>query len=140
MFLTRSDLIVYYASLDILKGDINQEEVKHILLKDVADVTIEPVRRCVHRIGNESLFQEYERIIRNNISNELVSLEHSIRVARNDGTDLFLPAGDPGYGSSLRQMKESREDSEDRFARIAQELSRRIREAKEALESEVRKN
>jgi len=94
----------------------------------------------MHRTGNETLFQEYERIVRNNRSNELVSVEHLIRVTRNDGEDLFLPAGDPGYGRSIRRIRESRKAIEDRLAPIAREVSRRIGEAKEALESEVGKN
>ena len=140
LFITRSALIVYYASLDVIEGEITQEEVKRILLKDVAGVTTEPVSRRMHRTGNERLFQEYERIVRNRRSNELMSVEHLIRVARNDGDDLFLPAGDPGYGSSIRRIREKRETLEARLASIADAISTKIREAKEALESEAGRN
>jgi len=138
LYLTKRELIAYLASADILKGEVSAGEIRRIPLQKVAGVTMEPVSRRIVRTGNERLFLEYERVIKNNPSHELAATERSIRVAKADGQDLILPAGDPLYWRGKRWNADA--DEGDRFTRIASEVSRRIEEAKRAAEGELPQN
>ncbi len=133
LYLTGTELIVYLASANIVRGDTAGEEIRRIPLQQVLAVTLEPASRRIARTGNERLFQEYERVIRNNPSHEILLMERSIRVAKADGEVLVLPAGDPVYQRSSRRFPDAWE--EDRFSRAACEISRRIAEAKAAAEA-----
>ena len=133
LYLTKRELIVYLASADILKGEASAGEIRRIPLQKVAEVTMEPVSRRIVRTGNERLFLEYERVVKNNPSHEMAATERSIRVAKADGQDLILPAGDPLYWRADA-------GEGDTFTRIASEISRRIEEAKRATESELGQN
>ena len=138
LYLTKRELIAYLASADILKGEVSAGEIRRIPLQKVVEVTMEPVSRRIVRTGNERLFLEYERVIKNNPSHELAATERSIRVAKADGQDLILPAGDPLYWRSKRWNADAGEG--DRFTRIASEVSRRIEEAKRVAEGELPQN
>ena len=133
LYLTGTELIVYLASANIVRGDTAGEEIRRIPLQQVLAVTLEPASRRIARTGNERLFQEYERVIRNNPSHEILLMERSIRVAKADGEVLVLPAGDPVYQRSSRRFPDAWE--EDRFSRAACEISRGIAEAKAAAEA-----
>ena len=65
LYLTRTELIVYLASAGIVNGDVGTEEIRRIPLEKVAAVTLEPASRRIGRTGNERLFNEYERVVRN---------------------------------------------------------------------------
>ncbi len=136
LYLTRTELIVYLASAGIVTGDVGTEEIRRIPLEKVAAVTLEPASRRIGRTGNERLFNEYERVVRNNPSHEILAMERSFRVARADGEDLILPAGDPVYRRASRQFPDAWEG--DCFSRAAREVSRRVAEAKAAAEGEAR--
>jgi hypothetical protein len=136
LYLTRTELIVYLASAGIVRGDLGAEEIRRIPLENVGAVTLEPASRRIRRAGNERLFHEYERVIRNNPTHEILAMERSIRVANADGEDLILPAGDPVYRGSSRQLPDAWEG--DRISRAARQVSRRIAEAKAAAEGEAR--
>ncbi len=97
LYLTRSELICYFASADIVRGEVSAEEIERVPLQNIAEVTMEPAIRRIGRTGNDRLFHEYDRVTRNNPSREIISVERSIRVATTDGQDLVLPAGDPVY-------------------------------------------
>jgi hypothetical protein len=132
LYLTRTELIVYLASAGLVTGDVGTEELRRIPLEKVASVTLEPASRRIGRTGNERLFQEYERVIRNNPTHEILAMERTIRVARTEGEALILPAGDPVYRSGSRQFPDAWEG--DRFSRAAREVSLRIAEVKAAAE------
>jgi hypothetical protein len=132
LYLTRTELIVYLANAGLVTGDVGTEEISRIPLEKVASVTLEPASRRIGRTENEHLFQEYERLIRNNPTREILAMERTIRVAKADGGDLILPAGDPVYRDAGRQFPDAWEG--DRFSRAAREVSRRIAEAKAAAE------
>ena len=66
----------------------------------------------------------------------MTCMERLIRVTKDDGHDLMLPAGDPSYGRSKRQSADDGEG--DRLLSIAREISRKIRDAKASAESELR--
>lgn len=136
LYLTRSELIVYLASAGLVTGDVGTEEIRRIPLENVAAVTLEPASRRIGRTADERLFNEYERVVRNNPSHEILAMERSFRVAKADGEDLVLPAGDPVYRRASRQFPDAWEG--DRFSRAASEVSRRIAEAKAAAEGEAR--
>ena len=136
LYLTTSELIVYLASAGIVTGDVSTEQIRRIPLENVGAVTLEPASRRIGRTGNERLFQEYERVIRNNPTHEILAMERSIRVAKADGEDLILPAGDPVYRGASRQFPDAWEG--DRISRAAREVSRRIAESKAAAEGEAR--
>ena len=132
LYLTRTELIVYLASACLVTGDVGTEGIRRIPLEEVASVTLEPASRRIGRTENERLFQEYERVIRNNPTHEILAMERTIRVAKADGKDLILPAGDPVYRGASRQFPDAWEG--DRFARAARAVSHRIAEAKAAAE------
>ncbi len=136
LYLTRSELICYFASADIVRGEVSAEEIKRVPLQNIAEVTMEPAIRRIGRTGNDRLFHEYDRVTRNNPSREIVSVERSIRVATTDGQDLILPAGDPVYHRGKYHNAYAGEG--DNFSRIAGEVSRRVSEAKRAAGSELR--
>ncbi len=136
LYLTRTELIVYLASAGLVTGDVGTEEVRRIPLENVAAVTLEPASRRIGRTADERLFNEYERVVRNNPSHEILAMERSFRVAKADGEALILPAGDPVYRRASRQFPDAWEG--DRFSRAAREVSRRIAEAKAAAEGEAR--
>ena len=138
LYLTKRELIVYLASADILKGEVSAGEIRRIPLQKVVEVTMEPVSRRIVRTGNERRFLEYERVIKNNPSHELAATERSIRVAKADGQDLILPAGDPLYRRGKRWNADAGEG--DRFTRIASQVSRRIEETNRAAEGELPQN
>ena len=135
LYLTKTELIVYRASADIVKGDGGAGEIRRIPLQKVVEVTMEPVSRRIARTENERLFLEYERAKSNNPSHEIFSLERSIRVSGADGPDLILPAGDPLYWRGRRQNADAWE--EDRFSIAARAIGRGIEEAKRAAEREL---
>jgi hypothetical protein len=130
LYLTRSELIVCLASADVVTGGASTAEIQRVPLKNVVDVTLEAASRRIGSAGNERLFREYERVVRNNPSPEILSLEKSVRVVRADGPDLVLPAGDPVYRRGARKIVDAAQ--EDRFSHIAREISRRIADAKAA--------
>jgi hypothetical protein len=132
LYLTRTELIVYLASAGIVTDDVGTEEIHRIPLEKVVSVTLEPASRRIGRTENERLFQEYERVIRNNPTHEILAMERTIRVAKADGEALILPAGDPVYRGASRQFPDAWEG--DRFSRAAREVSHRIAEAKAAAE------
>ena len=113
-----------------------RRNIRRIPLEKVAAVTLEPASRRIGRTGNERLFNEYERVVRNNPSHEILAMERSFRVAKADGEDLVLPAGDPVYRRASRQFPDAWDG--DCFSRAAREVSRRVAEAKAAAEGEAR--
>jgi hypothetical protein len=136
LYLTQRELIVYRANADLVKGEIGAEEITRIPLLTALDVTVEAVSRLIGRTGNECVFHEYERVIKNNPSHEMTCMERLLRVTKADGQDLVLPAGDPIYWRGNRRTADDGEG--DRLSRIACEISRRIAGGKAAVESDLR--
>lgn len=125
-------MIAYLASADIVRGTIEAEEVTRIPLQQVMNVTSEAVSRRTSRAENERLFLEYERVIKNDPSREMISVEQCVRITKMDGEDLLLPAGSPVYWRGKHQ------NADERFARVAGEISRKAREARANGQGELR--
>jgi hypothetical protein len=136
LYLTSRELIAYLASADIVRGTVAAEEVRRVPLQKVIDVAAEPVIRRAGRIGNERLFHEYERVIKNNPSHEIVSAGQSMRISIAGGEDLIVPASPPDYWHVKRQGADTME--KESFGRIAREISQRARQARATAEGELR--
>ena len=134
LHLTRNALFIYYASADLQSGDITLENLERVPLSDVAEITLQTTKQRIHRSANDALFREYEKVIRNNLSNEIVSREYFIHVRKRDGQDLILPAGYPHYYSGRQRTFDNDAEHGERFARAVQAISMRIDEARAAVE------
>ena len=125
LYLTASDLIIYSASVDLLGGAISLEDIHHVCLSDVVEVRVKPVISRLARAAHENLFTEYERVLKNNISNELVRREHSVHVIKTDGSALALPAGDAEFYPGKLRIPEAGGDME-RLVRVAEAMNKKI--------------
>ena len=133
LYLSDEELIAYIATADIVRGTVAGEELRRIPLRKVIDVRAEPVCRSSGRAENERLFQEYERIIRNNPSNVVTSVAQRMRICVAGNEDFVLPASPPDYWHGRRPGAQAGEN--ERFARIASEIARRARIARAGTES-----
>jgi hypothetical protein len=127
LYLTNTDLIAYFASADLVRGAVEAEEVRRIPLQKVLSVTAQTVRRHTARHGNERLFREFERVIKNNPSHEMIAIENVMRITEASGQELVFPAISPDYWRGKYRSSDAAEP--DRLSHIAYEISRRVQEA-----------
>jgi hypothetical protein len=133
LYLTKTDLIVYFADIDLSRGDLLIEEVNRLFLKDIVEVTISSKSDRIKRGDNKDLFVKYEKATKDRLPDEIVYREHAIRVTKTDGRSFSLPVGAPEYRSGKEGILDSEYEDEDKFARVAREIFKRITDAKARL-------
>jgi hypothetical protein len=134
LYLTRSEMIVYVANIDITRGDLLLEETSRVFLKDIVEIKTQSTSRRLKRLENLSLFKSYEKETKVKLEDEIVNREHAIRVTKTDGRHLDLPVGAPEYESGKRGILDSGRDDEGRFTRVAREIFKRINDAKASIQ------
>jgi hypothetical protein len=132
LYLTRTDLIVYFANIDLTKGDLRVEEFNRLFLRDVVEITNASSTTRYQRAGNEQLFDKFEKAHKMNLQSELVVREHTIRITKKDGRSIDLPVGAPEYLDGARGTLDGDDDDGSRFSRVAREVFKRINDAKSA--------
>jgi hypothetical protein len=130
LYLTRTELIVYVANIDITRGDLCLEETSRVFLKDIVEIKTQSTSRRLKRLENLALFKSYEKETKTKLEDEIVNREHAIRVTKTDGRHLDLPVGAPEYESGKRGILDSGKEDEGRFTRVAREIFKRINDAK----------
>jgi hypothetical protein len=134
LYLTRSEMIVYVANIDITRGDLLLEETSRVFLKDIVEIKTQSTSRRLKRFENLSLFRSYEKETKVKLEDEIVNREHAIRVTKTDGRHLDLPVGAPEYETGKQGILDSGRDDEGRFTRVAREIFKRINDAKASVQ------
>jgi hypothetical protein len=130
LYLTRTELIAYFANLDITRGDLILEETSRVFLKDVVEIRTRSESTRYKRVENELFFKNYEKQTEQQISDEIVRRDHVIRVTKTDGGHIDLPGGAPDYESGRTGMLDRVGGEDERFTRVAREIFKRINDAK----------
>jgi hypothetical protein len=134
LYLTRYEMIVYVANIDITRGDLLLEETSRVFLKDIVEIKTQSTSRRLKRFENLSLFRSYEKETKVTLEDEIVNREHAIRVTKTDGRHLDLPVGAPEYESGKQGILDSGREDEGRFTRVAREIFKRINDAKASVQ------
>jgi hypothetical protein len=130
LYLTRAELIVYVANIDITRGDLRREETSRVFLKDIVEIRTISTSKRLKRIENPALFKSYEKETKLKLEDEIVNRDHVIRVTKTDGRHLDLPVGAPVYEAGKQGILDRATPDENRFTRVARELFKRINDAK----------
>lgn len=148
LYLTRSELIIYFADIDITRGDLQIEEINRAFLHEVVQITASSKSTRIKRAANEEIFNQFENLqnstaidgsthapwaryaTQSRQMDEIIYYEHEIRVSMTNGRTLSLPVGAPEYRSGKKGLLDETEEDEDRFTRIAREIFKRINDAK----------
>jgi hypothetical protein len=128
LYLSQMELIAYIARADIVRGAVDAEHIRRIPLQKVLGVTAETIRRRTARQENERLFREFERVIKNNPSREMIAVERVMRIVEAGGEDLVIPADTPDYWRYRRGSGDTGEA--DCLSQIAASISSWIEAAK----------
>jgi hypothetical protein len=101
LYLSEEKLFVYCADVDLVVGEIRNEEIDLIFLKHIVDISASQVTRRLKRYTGGETFEKYRREARYEVG-EIVCCEHSIRISKIDGGNVDLVVGTPQYRPSAR--------------------------------------
>lgn len=130
LFLAKTELIVYFADVDITRGDLMTEEVGRVFLKDVVEIRSGSSTSRVSRAEHSTVFREIERMLKRKLPNEIVEQDYSIIISKTDGGKMSLPVGAPSYQIGDKGVLDSNDQEDNRYIRVAREIFRRINDAK----------
>lgn len=93
LYLTKNELIIYCAYVDITRGDLLVEEVNRFFLKDIVEITSTAETSRFKRSEATELFALYEKVFKYSLPNEMAIIYHFLRVTMTDGRYQNLPIG-----------------------------------------------
>jgi hypothetical protein len=134
LYLTRDELIIYSVTLDIIEGELQTEDIYHIRLQDIVDVSSTSSIKRMKSLTNTEVIRKYQKAT-NTSANEIAYRQQKIRITKIDGLSLLLPVGSPEY-SSIRQGALDGNAYTDYLARISHDIIRRINDARAGLRSD----
>ena len=97
VYVTRSELIVYSANIDITKGDLLLEQVNRLFLRDVAEITTSSATERFARTANAAMFTKYEKAMKTTLETDMIRVRHTIQVVRRNGQVLPVLSSAPQY-------------------------------------------
>jgi hypothetical protein len=97
VYVTRSELIVYSANIDITKGDLLVEQVHRLFLRDVAEISTSSATERFARTANAAMFTKYEKAMKTTLETDMIRVRHTIQVVRRNGQVLPVLSSAPQY-------------------------------------------
>jgi hypothetical protein len=128
LYLTKDELIIYSATLDIVEGELQTEDISHIRLQDIVDVSSTASIKRMRSFTNTEIVRKYQRATNTRV-NEIACRQQKIRITKIDGLSLLLPVGSPEY-SSIRKGTLDSNPYADYLAYISHNIIRRINDAR----------
>jgi hypothetical protein len=134
LYLTKDELIIYSATLDIIAGELQTEDIYHIRLQDIVDVSSTSSIKRMKSFINTEIIKKYQKATNTSV-NEIAYRQQKIRITKIDGLSLLVPVGSPEY-SSIRKGSLDSNAYTDYLARISHDIIRRINDARAGLRTD----
>jgi hypothetical protein len=131
LYLTRTELIVYTAHVDVTKGDLLLEQLHRVFLKEITEVTMTFTTERFVREANSTLFTKYEKVMKTTLEEGLFSVNHAIQVAKRNGQLLKFLSSAPQYRRGEQSVLDHSPYEADPFRFVARRISQAIQNANE---------
>jgi hypothetical protein len=131
LYLTKDELIVYSSTFDIIEGELQTEDIYHIRLKDVVDVSSTSSIKRMRSYINTEIVKKFQTATNTNVT-EIACRQQKIRITKTDGFSLFLPVGPPEY-TSARKGSLDGNGYTDQLTHISHAIIQRINDARVGL-------
>jgi hypothetical protein len=131
LYLTKDELIVYSSTFDIIEGELQTEDIYHIRLKDIVDVSYASSIKRMRSNTNTEVVKKFQTATNSNVT-EIACRQQKIRITKTDGFSLFLPVGPPEY-TSPRQGSLDGNGYTDQLTHISHAIIQRINDARVGL-------
>ena len=131
LYLTKGELIVYSATLDIIVGELQTEDIYHIRLQDIVDVSSTLSIKRMRSFTNTEIVKKYQKATNTNVD-EIACRQQKIRITRIDGFSLFLPVGPPEYSSTGKETLDGNAHA-NHLTHISHDIIQRINSARAEL-------
>jgi hypothetical protein len=131
LYLTKDELIVYSATLDLIEGELQTEDIYHIRLQDIVDVSSTSSIKRMRSLTNTEIVKKYQKAANTNAS-EIACRQQKIRITKVDGFSLFLPVGPPEYSSARKGTLDGNAYT-DHLTHISHDIIQRINDARAGL-------
>jgi hypothetical protein len=132
LFLTKDELIIYSCSFDIIEGELQTEDIYHIRLKDIVDVSSTSSIKRMRSTTNTEIVNKFQTATNANV-NEIACRQQKIRITKIDGFSLLLPVGPPEY-TSARKGSLDGNGYTDHLTHISRDIIQRIQDARAVLQ------
>jgi hypothetical protein len=127
VYLTRSELIVYSANIDITKGDLLVEQVHRLFLRDVAEITTSSATERFARAANAAMFTKYEKAMKTTLETDMIRVRHTVQVVRRNGQVLPVLSSAPQYRAGEENVLDcDPREGTDPFGFLTQRISEAI--------------
>jgi hypothetical protein len=131
LYLTKDELIIYSVIFDIIEGELQTENIYHIRLRDIVDVSSSSSIKRMRSFTNTEIVKKFKTATDANV-NEITCYQQQIRITKIDGLSLFFPVGPPEY-SSPRKGTLDGNGYTDHLAHISHDIIHRINDARASL-------
>jgi hypothetical protein len=131
LFLTKDELIIYSCNFDIIEGELQTEDIYHIRLKDIVDVSSAASIKRMRSYTNTEIVKKFQTATNANV-NEIACRQLKIRITKTDGFSLLLPVGPPEY-TSARKGSLDGNGYTDHLTHISHDIIQRIQDARASL-------
>jgi hypothetical protein len=128
LYLTKDELIIYSATLDIIEGALKTEDIYHIRLQDIVDVSSTSSIKRLKSFTNTEVIKKYQKATNTSV-NEIAYRQQKIRITKIDGLSLLLPVGSPAYSSISKGALDGNAYT-DYLAHISHDIIQRINTAR----------
>jgi hypothetical protein len=128
LYLTKDELIVYSVTLEIIEGELQTEDIYHIRLQDIVDVSSASSIKRMRSLTNIEIVNKYKKATNTNV-NEIACRQQKIRITKTDGFSLFLPVGPPEYSSARKGTLDGNAYTDD-LTHISHDIIQRINDAR----------
>jgi hypothetical protein len=134
LYLTKVELIVYSVTLDIIAGELQTEDIYHIRLQDIVDVSSTSSIKRMRSFTNTEIVKKYQKATNTSVD-EIACRQQKIRITRIDGFSLFLPVGPPEYSSTRKGTLDGNAYT-NHLTHISHDIIQRINSARADLRGE----
>jgi hypothetical protein len=131
LYLTKDELIIYSVVFDMVEGELQTEDIYHIRLQDIVDVSSTSSTKRMRSFTNTEILTKYQKATNTNVS-EIACHQQKIRITKIDGFSLLLPVGPPEYSSARKGTLDGNAYT-DHLAHISHDIIQRINDARASL-------
>jgi hypothetical protein len=131
LYLTRSELILYTANVDVTKGDLLQEQLHRVLLREITEITASSSTNRLLRAAHASLFTKHEKTMKVTLEGDLIRLRNTLQVSKRNGQALKFWASAPQYRAGEQSVLDYDPYEGDSFRFVARRISQAIHSANE---------